>query len=96
MLYPNTSPFITGPRPHIELHQIERQVKEAFEGEFGQGEVFTITASQYPSEVGVTLFLKHYDRDKVIAFQERVERKFAAQGLRVGILAMSESELVAE
>jgi len=96
MLYPNTSPFITGPRLHIDLYQIERQVKERFEGKFGPGEVLTITASQYPSEVGVTLFLKHYDREKVLAFQERVEKAFASQGLRVGILTMSESELVAE
>ena len=96
MLYPNTSAFIMGPKPHIDLYQIERQVKKAFEGKFGQGEILTITASQYPSEIGVTLFLKHYDKEKVLAFQERVEEAFAAQGLRVGILALSESELVAE
>ena len=96
MLYPDTSPFITGPKPRIDLYQIERQVKEAFEREFGQGEVITITASQYPSEVGVTLFLEHYDREKVSGFQEKVEKEFAAQGLRVGLLVMSKSELVAE
>jgi len=83
-------------KPRIDLYEIERDVKELFEEVLGQGEVVDIYASQYPSEIGVTLFLKHYDREKVWELNERIEEAFASQGLRVGILAMPGSNLVSE
>lgn len=80
--------------PHIDTYEIEREVREAFEEEFGEGEVVEVYASRHPYEIGVTLFLKHYDRQRAWRLGAQIEERFADRGLPVGILVMPESELV--
>lgn len=80
--------------PHIDVYGIEREVKEAFEEEFGKGVVVEVYASRHPYEIGVTIFLRHYDRERAWRFGAQVEERFAGRGLPVGILVMPESELV--
>jgi hypothetical protein len=36
--------------PHIDVYGIEQEVKEAFEEEFGEGEVVGVYASRHPYE----------------------------------------------
>lgn len=94
MLNAEKRPFVVEFRPHVDPYEIECQVKEIFEREFGGGEVVGVYANQHPYEIGVTLFLKHYDRERAWRLGARIEDEFAAQGVQVGVLVMPESELV--
>jgi hypothetical protein len=50
--------------------------------------VLDISANTYPERIGVLLFLKDYDQVKATAVGRQLQAQFAAQGVRVGILAL--------
>lgn len=91
MFYPGqlTYPIET----YVDLYEVERRVKEAFEEVFGEGAVLDIFAGEYPARIGVILFLKGYDKAKALATARRAQKELAAEGLRVGILALPASAM---
>ena len=91
MLYPNESPFIVSVQPRVDLYEIEHEVERAFTEVLGEDQVLGVYANEYPSRIGVTLFLRHHDNGEVKKIKDRIEENLAVQGLRVGILVLPAS-----
>lgn len=91
MLYPSEYPYIM--ELPVDLGEIERQVHEAFEETFGKGMVREIFANEYPGRIGVMVFLHRYEKAKASRVARTVQEGLAAQGLRVGILALPASAM---
>ena len=77
--------------PHVDLFKIENEIKHQFSNTFGSHEVLKIDAGEYPSMIGVLLYLKHPDAKGVEELKYEVEENFASKGLRVGISIYGES-----
>lgn len=92
-LYPNESPFIVSVQPHIDTFEIAREVERVFVESVGQEEVVEVYANQYPSQIGVMLFLKHGKNADVIEFGDKIEDSFARQGLNVSLLILPVSAM---
>lgn len=91
MLYPSELPYTV--ETHVNLYELEREVKQTFEATLGEDAVLNIFANEYPGRIGVILFLKHYDKTEASTIARKLQAEFATQGLRVGILALPASAM---
>ena len=94
MLYPNESPFIMDYEPYVDVFEIEEEIKQQFSEVFGSDEVLKVYADEYPSRIGVFLYLKNPEAKGVKDLLYKIQDDYAKRRrLRVSISVKDEKML---